>query len=131
MKLRPNVADLCVEHGRDALFIAFPNVTAQMDRPEITEFTAHPVVKETLEWFKTQDLEVEIADVPYGTVNVHYMQQCIFVNVPFLLSDPLYQLLAKKFEHPDGTMRDPRVAFYALKLEDAHEYLSVYSRLAH
>jgi len=43
----------------------------------------------------------------------------IYIDVPFDESNPHYQLLKDYLENPDGTMRDKRIRFGYLSLENA------------
>jgi hypothetical protein len=43
----------------------------------------------------------------------------IYVDVPFDVNDPQYQLVCNYLENPDGTMRDENVRWYYLPLDHA------------
>lgn len=99
---------ICVEKNRTILFVDF-DYNAFKANGNLREET--PFIKETLEWFKTHNIDYELIG-PFsnsGFLSGYYGRY--YIDVPYETDNAHYKLLEEYFENSDGTMKDPKKAF--------------------
>lgn len=58
----------------------------------------------------------------FGSVRTYRHKGQIYIDVPYDESNSQYQLISQYLENPDGSLKDPSIAWYVLKLEIATLY---------
>lgn len=103
----------CIEMNRVILFVQFDYNYLEDELREET-----PYIKETLEFFKNNDIGYELIG-PFSNSGLlgGYIGR-YYIDVPYEISDEKYKIIEEYFENPDGSMKDSKKLFAYCILED-------------
>ncbi len=103
----------CVEMDRTILFVDFDYDYLENDLREETTY-----IKETLEFFKNNDIGYELIG-PFsnsGILGGYFARY--YINVPYETTNKKYKIIEEYFENSDGSMKDSKKLFGYCVLED-------------
>lgn len=99
---------------RDVLYLDFH---AAKDR--LLDYEVLPVRRQIIEWLDRQGIGWQPCGAIASENSLQSYRGQIYIDVPFIPADPVYQKLQAYLEHPDGRIRFAEVSFYVLPLDIA------------
>ncbi len=110
---------LAIQKQRDVLAVHFPELIFEFEPVRDTYSKRNQVIEfleaEGIGWLPCAEPRSD-----KGVLLAGYLGM-IYVDVPFDTESPQYQIVQRRLEHPDGTLRDPSVRFLCLPLARAIE----------
>ena len=103
----------CIEMDRTILFVNFDYDYLENDLREET-----PYIKETLEFFKNNDIGYELIG-PFsnsGILGGYFARY--YIDVPYETTNEKYKIIEEYFENSNSSMKDPKKLFAYCVLED-------------